>query len=365
MARRRRSGRWHGALLICAALLATAPARGQDEGPVAAFRRAVAIHRSLQCDIHLLQGISVCYRVEPRRGQAVAAARDRMIEVLRRRLDVRGDAEPDIRRRGADEIEIWYPGGPPTAMALKGILERPGVLEFHAVDTRSPWFDAARPAVDRWAEARNHATVTLEHSGDEVVIRAETLEELEDFAATLPALPPARRLGLQEEEVWDRGIERRTRWRLFLLHADAPVHGGHIASASATTNEYDGTPVVALEFTAAGAAAFADLTEALTGRLLAIVLDGRVMSAPKVMERIAGGRAQITLGSYGRAPQELFDEARGLATILQSGGHPATLVPLSEVIAESGPLDGWRALGPLPFTAQAIALMITLRYGCF
>jgi len=287
-----------------------------------------------------------------------------MIEVLRRRLEAWGDGEPDIRRRAADEIVIWYPGGPLKAFALKAILERPGVLEFQAVDPDNPWFEAARPALDRWGEARSHATVTLEWTSDGVVIRADTLDELEDFASALPELPPARRLGFQEEDVWDRGIERSTRWRLFLLHADAPVHGAHIAHASATINEYDGTPVVALEFTAAGGEAFADLTEALTGRLLAIVLDGRVMSAPKVLERIPGGRAQITLGA-GRAPEELFEEARGLATILRSGGHPATLVPLTEAVTAPGPLEGWRALGPLPFTAQAIALMITLRYGCF
>jgi preprotein translocase subunit SecD len=364
MARQRGIGWGRGLVLACACLVAASPAQGQDEGPVAAFRRAVAIHRSLQCGSQPFQGISVRYRVEPRRGQPVAEARARMVEVLRRRAEIRDRDGPVILSRGVDEIEIWYPGGPTNAMAMKGILERPGVLEFHAVDTRSPWFDAAPPAVQRWAEARQHSTVTQERRGDEVVLRADSREELEAFVATLPEPPPARILAFEEEDVWDRGIERRTRWRLFLLHADAPVHGGHLASATATTNDYDGAPIVALAFTDAGATAFADLTEALTKQLLAIVLDGQVMSAPMVQERIAGGRAQITLGS-GRSHQDLFGEARSLATVLRSGGHPAGLVCLSQEIAERAALDGWRALGPLPFTAQAIALIITLRYGCF
>jgi len=51
---------------------------------------------------------------------------------------------------------------------------------------------------------------------------------------------------------------------------------------------------IRVQFTEAGSRRFAELTGANVGRLLAIVLDGRLYSAPRVNERIAGGSAQIT-----------------------------------------------------------------------
>ncbi|MFH1532603.1 MAG: hypothetical protein ABIK09_17905 [Pseudomonadota bacterium] len=356
-----RYGSW---VLAACALHIVAPAQGRDRDPVAAFRRAVSIHRNLQCGDHFIQGLSVRYAVEPRRSQSAREVRERMIEVLRRRAEGWGREGPSIASRGEDQVEVWYPGPPQRVAAMRMVLERPGVLAFHAVETRSPWLDALGPAVDRWSEAHPDGTVTLERPYDDTVVRGDTLAELDAFGATLPELPPDRIVAFAEEDVLDQGSERRARWRLYLLHADAPVHGGHIASAGVTTDEHDGMPRISLEFTAAGAAAFADLTEALTQRYLAIVLDGRVMSAPKVMERITGGRAQITLGS-GRPYPEIFEEARSLATVLGSGGHPGMLNVVSEDPGGQAPAEGWRALGPLPFTAQALALLITFRYGCF
>ncbi len=365
MDQRRRIGgcRWV-LLLVCATLLAPLPVRGDDGGLLESFRRAIRIHGSLLCGHHPDQGLFVRYVVEPRPGQPLSVARDRMMEVLRRRLEDWGEPTPSITFGGEGGIDVWFPGSTPRAQVMRGVLERPGILAFHAVDTTSLWFEAVGPAMDRWGTTLDDTTVTVERGYDDVVIRAKTREELEAFAATLPEPPAKRILGFQEEEHWESGAERAPRWRLFLLHADAPVHGGHIASASATTDEHDGMPRISLEFSDAGAIAFADLSEALVQRYLAIVLDGRVMSAPKVMERIGGGRAEITLGS-GRSYHEFFEEARALAVVLGSGGHPAGLRRISEDTGGPLPVEGWRALGPLPFTAQAVALLLIFRYGCF
>lgn len=357
-----------GLLLVSAALLVSGAARaeipGGDDGPLAAYRRAIQNHRSLICGHPPGPALSVVYAVEAPPGQPHTVARDRMVEVLRRRAAEWGRSGPEISPQGPDGIEIRYPGFASQLASQRAVLERPGVLTFHAVATAGPWIDALAPAAARWRDRPEQSSLTLERTHDDVIVRADTREELVAYAATLPALAADRILGFEEEDVWDRGPEVSTRWRLFLLHADAPVHGGHLASARAITNDYDGRPVVSLDFTAAGGAAFADLTEALTGRLLAIVLDGRVMSAPKVMERIAGGRAQITLGS-GRSHQELFEEARGLATVLQSGGHPGTLAVISEGTVGLPNASGPAALGPFPLTAQALATLLTIRHGCF
>ena len=70
-----------------------------------------------------------------------------------------------------------------------------------------------------------------------------------------------------------------------------------VARASIVTDNYDEEPKRRLvaEFTPSGAVAFADLTEALIGRLLSITIDGEMVSAAMVMVRIDGGRVEISL----------------------------------------------------------------------
>lgn len=72
---------------------------------------------------------------------------------------------------------------------------------------------------------------------------------------------------------------------------------------------------VAIEFTDEGAQKFADLTSANVGRTIAILLDGEVLTAPRVNEAITGGKAVIT-GSRN------LEEAHNLAVLLRSGALP-------------------------------------------
>jgi preprotein translocase subunit SecD len=86
--------------------------------------------------------------------------------------------------------------------------------------------------------------------------------------------------------------------------------------------------VVALQFKGPGAIDFEEFTGRNVGKDMAIVLDDLVMSAPRVNERIAGGRAQITLGAaFG---QDLMSEANNLVVVLKSGALPARLRPSNE-----------------------------------
>ena len=72
---------------------------------------------------------------------------------------------------------------------------------------------------------------------------------------------------------------------------------------------------VAIEFSDEGAEKFADLTSANVGRTIAILLDGEVLTAPRVNEAITGGKAVIT-GSRN------LEEAHNLAVLLRSGALP-------------------------------------------
>jgi len=83
--------------------------------------------------------------------------------------------------------------------------------------------------------------------------------------------------------------------------------------------QYGGTfnePYVSLELTSLGGKVFGQVTEKNVKKRLAIVLDEVVRSAPRIQERILGGRAQIT-GSYS------FEEATDLAIVLRVGALPA------------------------------------------
>lgn len=75
------------------------------------------------------------------------------------------------------------------------------------------------------------------------------------------------------------------------------------------------SPVVALEFTDAGAKKFGDLTEANIGRHIGIYLDGELLTNPVVNEAITGGNAVIT-------GQRTLEEAKDLAILLRSGALP-------------------------------------------
>ena len=72
---------------------------------------------------------------------------------------------------------------------------------------------------------------------------------------------------------------------------------------------------VGIEFTEEGAQKFADLTSMNVGKTISILLDGEVLTAPRVNEPITGGKAVIT-GSRN------LEEAHNLAVLLRSGALP-------------------------------------------
>jgi preprotein translocase subunit SecD len=79
-----------------------------------------------------------------------------------------------------------------------------------------------------------------------------------------------------------------------------------------------GRPVVTLKFSTQGARLFDEATAANVGRQIAICLDGKVISAPVVQERISGGNAQIS-GRFSTA------EAQRLSIMLRAGALPVAV----------------------------------------
>ena len=91
--------------------------------------------------------------------------------------------------------------------------------------------------------------------------------------------------------------------------------GTDLKDAQAATNPQNGQHVVNLEFSEEGGEKFADLTTKNVGRVIAILLDGEVLTAPNVREPILGGRAEIS-------GQRTLEEAQQLAVLLRSGALP-------------------------------------------
>jgi RNA polymerase sigma factor (sigma-70 family) len=82
-----------------------------------------------------------------------------------------------------------------------------------------------------------------------------------------------------------------------------------LKSASVITNQPAGKPWIQITFTDAGAKRFAKVTRQNIGKRLAIIIDGRLYSAPTIRSEISGGQAQVT-GNFSE------QEANDLATKL-------------------------------------------------
>ncbi len=85
-----------------------------------------------------------------------------------------------------------------------------------------------------------------------------------------------------------------------------------LKSANVQMNPLSSTPEIQIVFTGRGGKRFAEVTRQYAGQRLAVVVDGNVISAPKVMAEISGGKAVIS-GSFSE------EEAKQLARRLSGG----------------------------------------------
>ncbi len=228
------------------------------------------------------------------------------LETIRNRVDQFGVAEPSIQQQGENRILVQLPGvqDPDRAKALIG---KTALLEFKLVDDRTD------------AEAALRAGVP---DGDEVLYQ--------------------RRVDKQTHQ------ERKVP---FLVQKKAYVTGRDVATARVSIDQNTSEPYVSVDFNAAGARAFSDLTDSSVGRRLAIVLDGNVHSAPQIRERIPSGRAQITGGFTS-------EEATDLAIVLRAGALPAPVQVLEERTV--GPSLGADSITKGLISTGAAALAVVL-----
>jgi preprotein translocase subunit SecD len=202
------------------------------------------------------------------------AAVDQSIEIVRRRVDETGTKEPTIQRQGEDRILVQLPGID-NPEHVKQLLGRTAKMTFQLVDTSVSPEEAQRGRLP---------------PGDEL----------------LPAESDARRPGQAA---------------FYVVRKRVIVSGDMLVDAQPTFQNNEA--VVSFKFDSVGARRFGDATKENVGKPFAIVLDGKVITAPVIREPILGGSGVIS-GSF------TVQSATDLALLLRAGALPAPLIILEE-----------------------------------
>lgn len=233
---------------------------------------------------------------EEEKAKTEKQAIDQAIETIRNRLDQFGLSEPTVARQGDETILVELAGikTQEDEQRARELISRAAKLELMAVDE------------ERGARVNSMSTADAESYGDVI------LEDVNN-----PAMK-------------------------YLVHAIPILDGGMLTNASMGFDE-NNRPLINFSLNAEGAEIFGDFTGKSVGKRLAVVLDGKVYSAPNINERIGGGSGQIS-GSY------TVTEAKDLAIALRSG---ALLAPIHLLEKRSvGP-----SLGADSIKASLIALV--------
>ncbi|MDR2428753.1 MAG: protein translocase subunit SecD [Candidatus Margulisbacteria bacterium] len=230
-----------------------------------------------------------------------------IISVIENRINGLGVAETAVYSRGGDQVVVEIPGASASENArILALIKSTALLEFREAE---------------WVP------------GDLSLLSAK---EREDFLgdgelAMVPRYDNKGELAREDQIVLRRAV----------------MTGNDLKAVNPSTDEF-GRPVVSLEFNAEGARKFYTATLRSVGRPLAILLDGKIISAPNVNEPISGGRAQIS-GSFS------VSEMQDLVIKLRAGSLPVPIEVLNNEVI--GPTLGKDAIDQSKF-AGAIALFL-------
>ncbi len=218
------------------------------------------------------------------------------LEIVRKRIDESGTKEPLIQRSGKKRILLQLPGVKDPER-IKELLGKTAKLTFHLVD-------------DENSTALN---ANIEPFGKMIV-----------------------------KDIYDENIK-------YLLDKRALVGGENLVDAKGTFDQTEGH-AVSFRFDTEGAQKFGKITTSNIGKRLAVVLDGVVITAPRINSAITGGSGIIT-GNFNA------QEASDLAVLLRAGALPAPL----EIVEERSVGAG---LGADSIAAGQIAAIIGMVLVC-
>ena len=190
------------------------------------------------------------------------SSQDQALEIVRRRIDEIGTNEPNILKRGNDRILVELPGLD-DPMRIKSLLGKTANLTFRFVTKDSE--DSF--GVDK---------LKFEDTDEEAIVSKRII-----------------------------------------------LSGDNLLDAQPRMNNETNETVVSFTLDRVGAKRFGKATSTGIGKQLAIVLDGKIISAPVIRDTIASGSGQISGGFT-------FQSATDLALLLRSGALPAPLNIIEE-----------------------------------
>lgn len=282
-----------------------------------------------------------------------AQAIEQSLETLRNRIDEFGIAEPIIQRQGEDKILVQFPGVQETGR-LKDIIARTAKLSFQVVKTgpEQPNSEPSESQLRAWVAEFEKTTNT---KPDPLQPISGYLRKLNDHLEK--KLPKGSEILFQKKTNINT---KEVDYVPYLLENVALVTGEDLQDAYYSYDPQTNDPIVNFQLTPVGATKFEKATGENVGKYMAIVLDNNVHSAPRIKQKIGGGRAMIEMGRLGRNTQELLEEAKDTSLVLRSGALPARLMFLEErVIGPSLGADAIRA-GVRAFSGGLVLVFLLL-----
>jgi len=330
----------------------------------------------LKLGLDLKGGMHLALEVDDPDNTLTAKAKsdmmDRVDKIVRTRINEFGVQEPLVQKEGNDRLIVELAGISDPDEA-KGIIEKQAYLEFKLVQPVAE-VQAALPRIDRaivatlgvdsikalgaavTASGQNleqllFGDTTKAKSDSTGAAAADTTDVLRPLSALLNqgdapgtflvavddqptvdqflALPEVQR-ALPRDQVLQWGSEvvgrgARNYKRLYVLDKTPFLTGDMLENAVAGRDPQFNQSQVQFTLSRAGGRRFEQFSGQHIGDYLAIVLDGKVMSAPVIKDRI-GARGQIEMGAG--TPLE---EAQDLALVLRAGALPVKLRIAQEV----------------------------------
>jgi preprotein translocase subunit SecD len=216
---------------------------------------------------------------------------ERALEVLKNRMDQFGVSEPTIRRTTEGRISIELPGMD-NPQQIRDALSKVGRLEFRIVDEKT-------------MKKLQTSGVNMTHGY--VVSRQEVPADFQ----------------IPDDSEWvaswkndEFGIPKLDGW--YVLKKKVELDGTMVKTARSDVDTRSNQPKVDFELTSEGADVFGEVTAANIDNRLAIVLDGKIKSAPNIRGEISGGTGEIT-GDF------TLEETVFLANVLKAGALPVKL----------------------------------------
>jgi preprotein translocase subunit SecD len=353
---------------------------------------------------------------------AKAEAIDRALKTVRTRLEGYGTSETVVEKQGSDRIVVSIPGISDEDRARK-LVEDQAFLEFKITD-KTGSLERALPRLDQAVKQRGLATSKAlgdtsqgralspaakglqglltagdtskksdsskkvasatgakdTASADSLKLQpggafssllqagnmpgeyyvdnnqTSTLESYLEDSVVAAAIPPGKALLPSTDSV---SLQGKTYRAFYVVDAKPIMTGDHLTGAQPNNNTMDGT-VVEFQLDNVGGRTFRTQTGNHVGDYMAIILDGRVMGRPPVIQSAIGTRGQITMGGKSLA------EAQDLALVLRAGALPVPLrVAQSQKIGPTLGQDSIDKGRNASIIAVALVVIIMLTYYRF